>query len=149
MLIPLAMPAHGAVDHEIHKLCQNAKDYSGCVKTQTGAEQTPSRITVDQGLATNEGNSCPVGFANRGGGYCTEPFCWGKGKWIFGEKHDPALAGKEWECKGGGIGSGGVLRWGETTQRGFYDKNCPAIPFEIGWQNTCNQEKGAQSKAKE
>lgn len=132
-------PAMAQVDPAVHNLCISAKDCSGCVRSNTTG--APTRIVVDQGISTNEGNSCPHGFAYRGGGNCTEVTCYGKGMWIIGESNDPSLGGKEWSCNGGFPGSGGILRWGNNTLRATYDAKCPAIDFKIGWNSTCSQSK--------
>jgi len=133
----IPIPVRADVPDSVHKLCIDAKDYAGCVRAHTMG--TPERITIDQGLSTNEGNSCPHAYGYRGGGNCTEVICYGKGLWLIGESNDQSLAGKEWSCKGGFPGSGGVLRWGDNTLRASFDPKCPSIPFEIGWNSTCSQ----------
>ena len=87
----IVVPVNAQINTTVHNLCVNVKDYSGCVRSNTSG--VPSRIVVDQGISTNEGNSCPHGFAYRGGGNCTEVTCYGKGMWIFGESNDSSLAG--------------------------------------------------------
>lgn len=63
------------VDPKIHKLCVEAKDYAGCVRSMKGETTPTSRVINSQGADLAEGNKCPAGFAYLGGGNCQEVKC--------------------------------------------------------------------------
>ena len=63
----------GDVDPSIHKLCVEAKDYAGCVRSMKG--DTSVRVINSQGADVAEGNQCPSGYAYVGGGNCQEVKC--------------------------------------------------------------------------
>ena len=60
LIAALAFPTavNAGVNHEIHKLCKDAKDYVGCVKVQSDFSNH-QRMTIDKGVSLAEGNSCP------------------------------------------------------------------------------------------
>lgn len=56
-----------AVDPKLHKLCIEAKDYAGCIRSMKGDEAT-IRVINQESAPLPAGNSCPIGYAYRGGG---------------------------------------------------------------------------------
>lgn len=132
-----AIPAIAEVDPEIHKLCIEAKDYAGCVRSMKGDTMPTSRVINSQGADIAEGNSCPAGYAHRGGGTCQSVECP-----IVAGGNDPLLAGKNHKCGNAPFWSGWVgrlpLRWGSATARTFNDENCPPGVPKVGWTSTCN-----------
>jgi hypothetical protein len=124
---------------EIHRLCVDAKDYAGCVKTQVGevaGQSNAPRLVIQEGASLAEGNSCPASYAYRGGGMCQEVKC------TYNDGNDPMLGGKNHKCGNAGFWSGYIgrmtLRWGGATARAFNDPNCPPGEPGIGWTSTCN-----------
>ena len=76
-LLAASLPAFAEVDPKIHKLCIEAKDYSGCVRSMKG--ETSTETTVNQiqrqGANLTEGNMCPAQHLSSGGGYCQRVIC--------------------------------------------------------------------------
>ena len=127
----------GVVDPSIHKLCVEAKDYAGCVRSMNGDASSTTRIINSQGADISEGNSCPAGYAHRGGGTCQSVECP-----IVPGGNDPLLAGKNHKCGNAPFWSGWAgrlpLRWGTATSRSFNDESCPPGVPRVGWTSTCN-----------
>ena len=154
--LALPTPLLAEVDPKVHKLCIEAKDYQGCVKSQSGLEagsSQPTRVINQEGAAVAEGNACPSGYGYVGGGYCQKVVC------DLGGDHDSRLGGKEWACKTGGAGifvslvslgmasGAGILRFnGGDELRTFQDKKCPFVELEVGWNSTCAQELSRQGQ---
>jgi len=138
LLLAVSLPAFAEVDPKIHKLCIEAKDYSGCVRAMKG--ETSTETTVNQiqrqGASLTEGNSCPAQHIYSGSGYCQRVVCVKRG--LFGRGHAQALGGKGINCQGGA-----ELTWDNEHQpvRASLDKKCPANGLEIGYSNTCLQAK--------
>ena len=90
-----------------------------------------------EGLATNEGNICPDGYASKGVGYCGKVSC--EQCISFGclSGNDKILGGKNWKCERGMFVY--LLRWGDSLVRASYDPNCPSGPFKPGYNSTCEQ----------
>jgi len=126
----MACPAMAEVDPKIHRLCIEAKDYTGCVRAQSINSKADMRVIIQEGAAIVEGNSCPVGMAYIGGGTCQQVECLSSS----GHGHDHPLGGKDWSCPWGY-----EMRFGPATARAFLDAGCPTITFIPGWRNTCNQ----------
>ena len=128
--------AQGVVEPAIHKLCVEAKDYAGCVRAMKG-ESSQNRMIIQQGASIAEGNSCPSGYAYRGGGTCQAVICP-----VTAGGNDPLLAGKNHKCGNAPFWSGWAgrlpLRWGDQTARAFNDENCPPGEPQVGWTSTCN-----------
>ena len=133
-LLVAALPSYGqSVDSKIHKLCIEAKDYAGCVKTMTKSPaENVQTIRTIEGEREATGNSCPTGYAYSGAGYCTNVLC----TWDFG--HDPDLGGKDWRCTGG-ILQKPSLRWGNSVVKAAVDSHCPSGQPGVGWQSTCKE----------
>ena len=135
-LLAASLPAFAEVDPKIHKLCIEAKDYSGCVRSMKG--ETSTETTVNQiqrqGANLTEGNMCPAQHLSSGGGYCQRVICVKRG--IYGRGHAEGLGGKGNTCKGGA-----ELTWDNNHQpmRASLDKRCPPGDLDIGFQSTCNQ----------
>ena len=74
LLLAVSLPAFAEVDSKIHKLCIEAKDYSGCVKAMKGETnqetEFPTTSRFIYGGSDQTGNSCPNGFAYSGASYC-------------------------------------------------------------------------------
>lgn len=136
--ILLAAPVMAQVDPKIHKLCIEAKDYAGCVKTMTGEATSPQRTIIQQGADIAEGNQCPVGWAYVGGGNCSEVQClYPRRLGGGGRGHDPRVAGKGWKCGGMGLFSwAGVLRL-EGLSRATVNPSCPEGEPPLGNNSTC------------
>ncbi len=136
ILLAASLPAFAEVDPKIHKLCVEAKDYSGCVKSMKG--ETSTETTVNQiqrqGANLTEGNMCPAQHVSSGGGYCQRVTCISRG--IYGKGHAKGLGGKGLRCSGGA-----ELTWDNNHQpvRASFDKRCPPGDLDIGFENTCNQ----------
>jgi hypothetical protein len=140
LLLPSAAIPADAMDAGIHEKCIKANDYKGCVEVLGGViiEQIkPSTQSIKLNIDTQvsaDGNECPGEFAYAGGGYCRRVVCDYAG--IFGMGHHPDLAGKGMKCQKG-IGQ---MRWGEWDRekvRASVNPACPQIPFEVGYQSTC------------
>ncbi len=112
------------VDPEIHKLCNNAADYAGCVKLNSNsyAESIEEKI----------GNSCPQGYAYRGGGYCQAWLCYKAG--IFGKGHDEGLAGKGNYC----FDKGREMRWQKEVVPPIHIPSCPNRYPGTGYRTSCH-----------
>jgi hypothetical protein len=139
LLLCSGSAALGQVPAEIHRVCVDAKDYAGCVKVQTGTMVGPegaTRVILQEGASLAEGNSCPAGFAYRGGGVCQEVKC------TYEDGNEPMLGGKNHKCGNASFWSGYIgrmtLRWGAATARAFDDPNCPPGVPSVGWTSTCN-----------
>ena len=135
-----AIPAFATIDPELHQLCVDARDYSGCIKMhQQGAE---SQTTLSL-------NACPAGHAYSGAGYCTRVICDSPRGGVLtrmilsSDGNDPELAGKGNKCPRTGLFSrNGSLRWGTDTVAVAHDPSCPNVPLQVGWQNACLMESG-------
>jgi hypothetical protein len=140
LLLLSGSSALAQVPPDIHRLCIDAKDYSGCVKAQQegGVDRvsSPNRLIMHEGAPIVEGNSCPASYAYRGGGICQEVKC------TYDDGNDPMLGGKNHKCGNASFWSGYIgrmtLRWGSATVRAFDDPNCPPGQPEVGWTSTCN-----------
>jgi hypothetical protein len=75
----IAVPAVAQVDPKVHKLCIEAKDYAGCVKTMTqgvkGEQDSTSTVRIVEGERELTGNSCPENMAYAGAGWCSDIDC--------------------------------------------------------------------------
>ncbi len=133
----LCAPAQSQVDLRVHKLCVEAKDYSGCVKSMTGTDSKmddpASTIRIIEGERELTGNSCPEGFAYSGSGWCSDIECISRSS-----GHSPGLGGKRWACPKL-FGMGYAMTWGKTKLKATYDPSCPKNPPEIGWKSSCEQ----------
>lgn len=133
------------ITNEIHNRCISAKDYKGCVEAQTRSQlqnSSPSQADDEGKNNKPQPNSCPVGFAYSGSGYCTEVYCH-MGAWFIQKELD----GKGWSCPAVLFGSQ-KPKWGRITIPAGYDPNCPQPTADwIGWKNTCAQ--SGSSKAPE
>ncbi len=151
------------VDPKIHKLCVEAKDYAGCVRSMRGDTSAGVTRTINsQGADLAEGNQCTAGYAYIGGGNCQDVTCTypagplghdqlvaglkdKKGKDVWGCKYDPWV-----------YGAGGLRLSGAVT-RTTNNPNCPSGEPKIGFNNTCqtadtnwlDPEARAAKKAKE
>lgn len=127
------------VEPSIHKLCVEAKDYAGCVRSMRGDTVSPSRQIQSQGADLVEGNQCPAGFAYVGGGNCMEVKCvynmaTGLG---FDTGHDQRVAGKaDWGCKSSFWYGAGVMQL-QGNARTSNNLNCPPGEPKIGFNSTC------------
>lgn len=125
-----------AVDPKLHKLCIEAKDYAGCIRSMKGDEAT-IRVINQESAPLPAGNSCPIGYAYRGGGLCQAVVCP-----IEPGGNEPMLAGKNHKCGNAPFWSGWMgrlpLRWGAQTARAFVDPNCPSGEPLLGWTSTCD-----------
>ena len=134
LLLAVSLPAFAEVDPKIHKLCIEAKDYSGCVRSMKG--ETSTETTVNQiqrqGANLTEGNSCPSGHWYSGGGYCQRVVCIRGG--LFSSGHDKQLGGVGINCS-----RGYEIHWHPNMQpiRASFDPSCPKVALKIGYQSTC------------
>jgi len=140
----LASPAMSAVDPKVHKLCLEAKDYSGCVRTMNGSAETSTRQITSQGADIAEGNQCTAGFAYIGGGNCQDVRCEYNSSGFNPLGHDGLIAGKKdskgedvWGCKFNFWMGSGVLRLTGGVTRTSNNKNCPPGEPQLGYNNTC------------
>ncbi len=127
----LSSPAFAEVDPKVHKMCLPAQDYPGCVKLHSGIT-SQRRTIVDEGLALDEGNSCPSGMAYIGGGTCRSVVC----LYVWGSNNE-ILAGKDWKCDRGPM-KRKILDFGTTTAKTFNAPECPNIKLKKGWNSTCS-----------
>jgi len=142
VVLLLDVPVIAQVDPMIHKLCIEAKDYAGCVRTMSGSIEPGSRQVNSQGADIAEGNQCPDGFAYIGGGNCREVTC-GYGQ-LGG--HDPRVAGKLdasgkniWGCKYNfWLGAGTLELINNATTRTSFNKECPVGVPRLGYNSTCD-----------
>ena len=125
----------GQVDPSVHSRCVEARDYQGCVNAHTGEATNDQEIIIREGAPVSEGNACPSNMAYAGGGLCRAVICHDPG--IFDNGHEPPLGGKNWTCRGFNTG---LMKWGSSTGRAFFDDTCPKVPLKAGWMNTCYQE---------
>jgi tetratricopeptide (TPR) repeat protein len=138
--IALATPAAALAAPPGHEQCIKASDYKGCIEVFSGAIKNQIqpgtqniKLNIDTQVAA-DGNECPGEFAYAGGGYCRRVVCVYGG--LFGAGHHPDLAGKGVKCPKG-IGQ---MQWGEWDKervRASVNPTCPQIPFEVGYQSTC------------
>ena len=92
-LITINAGAAVEVDPKIHKLCIEAKDYSGCVRSMKGEEAAPIRVIQTQ---STDGNQCPAGSAYMGGGNCQQVTCsYTNIGAVRALGHDQIIAGKK------------------------------------------------------
>ena len=140
--------AAAEVDPKIHKLCIEAKDYAGCVRSMKGdTSPTTGAVRLRVGLQDELGNACPAGYAYSGSGKCRSIKCIPMG--IFGS-NEPQLSGKGHTCQNrnieyGIIGGRASMRWGNQYMNAMIDPNCPNIEPNIGALNSC----GLEDKFKE
>ena len=131
------------VEAKIHKLCIEAKDYAGCVRSMQGdASDRTIRTINSQGADIAEGNQCSKGYAYIGGGNCQDVSC----VYPAGPLgHDQTIAGLKdkngkdvWSCKYDPwvYGAGGLRLSGAVT-RATINKSCPLAEPKIGFNNTC------------
>jgi hypothetical protein len=131
----LAAPA--GIDPKVHKLCLDAKDYSGCVNAHAGESLAPRRLITDIGNAVAGGNQCPTGFAYTGGGYCQEVKCEYNPSGFNALGHDQIVAGKPgWKCNYSFWHGAGVLRLGQQA-RAYENPGCPSGEPGLGHNSTC------------
>ena len=135
-----AIPAFATIDPELHQLCVDARDYSGCIKMHQQGAESPTTLSL---------NACPAGHAYSGAGYCTRVICDSPRGGVLtrmvlsSDGHDPELAGKGNQCPRTGLFSrNGSLRWGTDTVAVAHDPSCPNVPLQVGWQNACLMESG-------
>lgn len=143
-------PVMAQVEPKIHKLCIEAKDYSGCVRSMNGEVSPPgtTRVITSQGADIAEGNQCPAGSAYVGGGNCQQVTChYNPSLGFVALGHDSILAGKPgWKCKWSFWEGAGVLRLTGGTFRASNNPNCPSGEPPIGYNSTCQigmEDKGA------
>ena len=135
-------PVKAAVKPEHHKLCQEAKDYVGCVKAMNGDTAITIRQVNSQGADITEGNQCPSGHAYIGGGNCKPVGCqWGQGASLG---HSQLVAGLKdnkgkdvWGCKTSFWYGRGVMRLGDSVVRTTTNSECPAGEPKLGYNSTC------------
>jgi hypothetical protein len=142
ILIASTPPSPINVSPEIHKLCLEARDYSGCVQSQTGKVTTPGiepkSIIINEGPSIAAGNSCPEGYAYTGGGYCKRVKCEYNSAGFNPLGHDKLVAGKsKWGCKYSFWYGAGVMRLEDGALRTTNNPNCPPSEPQLGWNNTC------------
>lgn len=131
--------AQGGIDPALHQRCLEARDYSGCIQSQSNGTAEPAPTA----------NACPAGHAYSGAGYCTRVICQTPRGGLLtrmilsSDGHDPDLAGKGNKCpRTGLISRTGSLRWGTDTVKAVFDPKCPSVELVVGWQNTCIQTSG-------
>ena len=133
----IGVPSMAQVDPKIYKLCMEAKDYAGCVKTMTqgvkGQQDSTSTVRVVEGERELTGNSCPEDMAYAGAGWCSDIDCVSRSS-----GHSPGLGGKRWSCPKL-FGMGYAMTWGRSKVKATYDPSCPKEPPEIGWSSSCEQ----------
>jgi hypothetical protein len=130
------------VSPAIHKICLEARDYAGCVQSQTGKNSAPGveskAITVNEGVALPAGNSCPDGYAYTGGGCCKRVKCEYNSSGFNALGHDQLVAGKsKWGCKYNWLYGAGVMRLEDGALRVTNNLSCPPGEPKLGWNNTC------------
>ena len=133
----------GDVDPSIHKLCVEAKDYAGCVRSMKG--DTSVRVINSQGADVAEGNQCPSGSAYMGGGNCQQVQCeYTTAGAIRALGHDQLIAGKKdkngkdvWGCPYKLFLGRGRLRLTGAVLRTTNNSNCPSGQPKLGFNNTC------------
>jgi len=134
---PILAQVSSQVDPKIHKLCLEAKDYAGCVRSMQGETMPTTRQINSQGADIAEGNECPSGSAYVGGGNCMEVKCY-YGDWSYRSLgHDSRVAGKPgWGCPHNFWNGAGVMRL-EGNSRTSINSNCPKGEPQIGHNSTC------------
>jgi hypothetical protein len=141
LITALTLPTtvNAGIDPEVHRICLKALDYAGCVKVQTEDLAAPTRIIIQEGAATVEGNSCPDSHAYVGNGYCQRVYCEMRGARLFARGHDRRLGGKGWGCKPRWDFAGGSLKFSTNNSavRTSYNNRCPSEEPEIGRNNSC------------
>ena len=133
----------GDVDPSIHKLCIEAKDYAGCVRSMKG--DTSVRVINSQGADVAEGNQCPAGSAYMGGGNCQQVQCqYTTAGAIRALGHDQLIAGRKdkngkdvWGCSYKMFLGRGRLRLTGAVLRTTNNSNCPSGEPQLGFNNTC------------
>tara|TARA_A100001388_G_C28458765_1_gene352234 strand:+ start:55 stop:477 length:423 start_codon:yes stop_codon:yes gene_type:complete len=90
-------------------------------------------------------NSCPLGFAYAGTGYCRKVAC------VYRSgRNNPDLGGKDYACGNADFWVSGAigrlpLEWGSETIQATYDSNCPNKSPSIGWRSSCTEARGEPS----
>ena len=130
------------ISPKIHKLCIEAKDYAGCVRSMKG--DTSVRVINSQGADVAEGNKCPAGSAYVGGGNCQQVKCEWNSSGFNALGHYQLIAGKKdrngkdiWGCKYNFWYGAGVLRLSGAVMRTTNTSDCPAGEPKLGFNNTC------------
>ena len=137
----LALPAMAQVDPKIHKLCIEAKDYAGCVRSMTNSselQKSTTTVRVVEGERELTGNSCPEDMAYAGAGWCSDIICISRSS-----GHSPGLGGKRWGCPKL-LGMGYAMSWGNSKVKATHDPSCPTDPPQIGWSSSCEQRDSAK-----
>lgn len=139
LLLAVSLPAFAEVNPKIHKLCIEAKDYSGCVRSMKGETMPTSRVINSQGADIAEGNQCPSGFAYVGGGNCKEVKCYWGPPAFRSIGHDSRVAGKAgWGCKRNFFYGPGIMKL-EGNTRTSLNSDCPPGEPQIGYNSTCQK----------
>ena len=124
--LALSTAVNANVDPEVHKLCLPAADYLGCVKAMTTKSTDIPSMRMIQGETELTGNSCPIGYAYSGAGYCRELICTnlatpkelrGMGHKCDFWMHEP--------------------RWGSNAIKAVVDESCPDQEPIIGTLSSC------------
>lgn len=133
------------VDPSIHKLCIEAKDYAGCVRTMKGESLPASRVINSQGADISEGNQCPKGAAYVGGGNCQQVECeYTSSTAVRSLGHDQLIAGLKdnkgkdvWSCPYKFLMGAGRLRLSGAVLRTTVNTNCPLVEPQPGFNSSC------------
>jgi len=141
----VSTPALAEVDPKIHRLCVEAKDYSGCVRSMKGDIAPTTRVINSQGADIAEGNQCPSGSAYMGGGNCQQVQCeYTSVTAVRALGHDSLIAGKidkygkdVWGCSYKLFLGRGRLRLTGAVLRTTNTPKCPTGEPKLGFNNTC------------
>ena len=137
----LFSPVKANIDRDIAEMCMKAVDFKGCVETMSGSFNKKNMI-LDEGVSLSEGNSCPLGFAYSGSGYCRSVRC------VYRSgRNNPDLGGKDYACGNADFWMSGAigrlpLEWGSEIIKATFDSKCPAKPPSVGWRSSCTEESG-------
>ena len=132
------------VDPKIHKLCIEAKDYEGCVRSMRESTESKGRQGNSQSTGIAVGNSCKTGFAYIGEGYCQQVDCAYSSGVINRIGHDTLLAGLKdnkgndvWSCKYKILAGAGALKLTGGLHKTTQNNLCPPGEPQRGFNSTC------------
>ena len=145
VLLFSSIPAAAEVDPKIHKLCIEAKDYAGCVRSMRESAESKNRQGISQSSDITVNNSCKAGFAYIGEGYCQKVDCaYGSGGVFNRIGHDTLLAGLKdnkgndvWSCKYKVLAGAGALKLTGGLHKTTQDNSCPPGEPQRGFNSTC------------
>ena len=101
----------------------------------TSLKKQNNEIITNLGIATSSGNSCPMGYAYIGNGYCSPVLCADRTTEV-GITNNQIVAGKKWRCFQSFFSTMSLMLGPDKVRIGN-DPKCPGGQPELGWTSTC------------